>query len=236
MSAGAAAFQRARRDRVLLRDILRLGTATSALLSFVRVVPAGPGRDVGCAKQPQRRPSGVGTVTVAVPRANVREPRTALRAKARAAARAKRREREREHNRIAAHRLEIEQVSVEVVIFFGYLAVPVMDGQVTEELLELDLNTRGQRVQAPRALTCERRTRRTGNQHTLHHRLEPDVQLDIGALLNADQLDTEASWRRHGTAFGARRARLASERSNVEYERTVGIGMRREIAVSVWHS
>src|SRR5690242_10731504 len=31
-SVGAAAFQFERRDRVLLRDILRLGTATSALL------------------------------------------------------------------------------------------------------------------------------------------------------------------------------------------------------------
>jgi hypothetical protein len=31
-SAGALVFQFERRDRVLLRDILRLGTATSALL------------------------------------------------------------------------------------------------------------------------------------------------------------------------------------------------------------
>jgi hypothetical protein len=31
-SVGAVAFQFERRDRVLLRDILRLGTATSALL------------------------------------------------------------------------------------------------------------------------------------------------------------------------------------------------------------
>jgi hypothetical protein len=31
-SAGAVVFQFERRDRVLLRDILRLGTATSALL------------------------------------------------------------------------------------------------------------------------------------------------------------------------------------------------------------
>lgn len=140
MSAGAAVFHCARRDLVLLRDILRFGTATSALLSFVRVVPAGPGRGVGCVKQPQRRPSGVGAITVAVPGADVREAHTALHAQAGTIARAERREREREHDRIAAHRLEIEQVSVEVVILFCYLAVPLTDGQVAEELLELDLN------------------------------------------------------------------------------------------------
>jgi len=35
---GADAFHCERRDRVLLRDILRLGTATSALLSIFYVV------------------------------------------------------------------------------------------------------------------------------------------------------------------------------------------------------
>ncbi len=40
------AFHCARRDLVLLRDILRLGTATSTLLTFPR--PGGPGRPCLC--------------------------------------------------------------------------------------------------------------------------------------------------------------------------------------------
>jgi hypothetical protein len=37
-SVGAEVFHWARRDRVLLRDIFRLGTATSALLSVITAV------------------------------------------------------------------------------------------------------------------------------------------------------------------------------------------------------
>ncbi len=125
---------------MLLLDILRFGTATSGLLSIVCVVPAGPGRSVGCVEQPQRRPPRVDAIAMAVPGAHVCEPRTALRAEAGAVARTQRRERQREHEHVTTHGLEVKQVAVEVVILFRCLAVPGMDGQVTEELLELDLN------------------------------------------------------------------------------------------------
>src|SRR5215470_8217166 len=66
-SVGAAVFHWARRERVLLRDILRLGTATSALLSVFYSV-----RNIKLAK---RAPAGIGILTVPVERARVGEPR-----------------------------------------------------------------------------------------------------------------------------------------------------------------
>src|SRR5947208_6846257 len=69
-SVGRCALHFARRCRVLLRDILRFGTATSALLVLSLSVL-------------QRRPPGVDGVVVAVFRPGVGQPRAADRAQAR---------------------------------------------------------------------------------------------------------------------------------------------------------
>jgi len=224
MSAGATAFHRARRERVLLRDIFRFGTATSALLSVVCVIPADPGRSVCGVQQPQRRPSWVGAVAMAMLRAEFREPATALRAQARAVARAKRRKRQREHHRVAAGWLEVEVVTVEVVLLFCCLAVPSdLGNQVTEEFLETNLDGRGNGIQTARALARKRRAHRAGSQHALHHCLEPYVQFEAGTRRDGDHLNPEAGRRPHCAVLSTRGSRLAPERTHVENERAAGI-------------
>ena len=69
-SVGADVFHCARRERVLLRDIRRLGTATSALLSVFC--------SIGNIKLPKRAPAGVLVRRVPVLRARVGEPRAAF--------------------------------------------------------------------------------------------------------------------------------------------------------------
>jgi hypothetical protein len=71
-SVGAAVFHCARRDRVLLRDIFRLGTATSALLSVFTLV-----RNI---KPAERGPSWVHVLAVPVVGSCLGEAGTALRA------------------------------------------------------------------------------------------------------------------------------------------------------------
>ena len=75
-SVGADVFHCARRERVLLRDIRRFGTATSALLSVFYSI-----RNVKLAK---RTPAGIHVRTVPVFRARIGEPDTALGAQPRA--------------------------------------------------------------------------------------------------------------------------------------------------------
>jgi hypothetical protein len=75
-SVGADVFHCARRERVLLRDIFRLGTATSALLSVFYSV-----RNIKLAKQ---TPTGIYVLTVPVELACFGELRTAFGAKPRA--------------------------------------------------------------------------------------------------------------------------------------------------------
>jgi len=69
-SVGADVFHWARRERVLLRDILRFGTATSALLSIFTLV-----RNIKLAK---RGPPGVHVFAMSVVRARLGEVDTAL--------------------------------------------------------------------------------------------------------------------------------------------------------------
>jgi len=69
-SVGADVFHCARRERVLLRDILRLGTATSALLSIFYSV-----RNIKLAK---RTPAGIQVLTMPMQRARVGEPHAAF--------------------------------------------------------------------------------------------------------------------------------------------------------------
>jgi hypothetical protein len=69
-SVGAFAFHCARRERVLLRDIRRFGTATSALLSVFYSV-----RNI---KLAERAPPGVQVLPVSVHRTRFGEPHAAF--------------------------------------------------------------------------------------------------------------------------------------------------------------
>jgi len=96
-SVGADVFHCERRECVLLRDILRLGTATSALLSIfrgsfcscIRLLLGGAGRMtllllVRNIKLAERGPPGVHVLAMSVVRARLGEVGTALRAQPRA--------------------------------------------------------------------------------------------------------------------------------------------------------
>jgi hypothetical protein len=90
-SVGAADFHCERRERVLLRDILRFGTATSALLSVSgAIVAAGLVFLVKSIELTQRLPLGENRVLVPVPGPGVGQPDPARDAQARAVVRAER--------------------------------------------------------------------------------------------------------------------------------------------------
>src|SRR6201996_1732444 len=100
-SVGALVFHCERRERVLLRDILRLGTATSALLSVFGAVAAAvlvfgiiaAGRQLA-----QRLPLGENRALVLVARAGVGQPGPALGAQPGAVVRAQWGQRQGEHH------------------------------------------------------------------------------------------------------------------------------------------
>ena len=151
-------FHWERRDLVLLRDILRLGTATSALLPH-------PGQEY-----PARRWYVLFRAVngVAVPGTCVRQPDAALRAQPRAVARAQRRDRQLKHQRVPQGGLKIEQIAVQQVAVrataIGVTAarqIPV-GRLVGVELLQPDLRRGRERIQAASTLTGERSADRSG--------------------------------------------------------------------------
>jgi len=156
---------------------------------------------------------------VAVPGPGVRQPRPALCAQPGTIFPAQRRERQGEHHGIAKHGLEIEQVAVEEVNVPGRFAdgtvvigaIIAIGRRVCEEFLETDLEVQGQRLQAAGTIAGRDRSRRTGDKHALHHRLEPEIQLDAGALGDASKLNTETSRCRDGRSLGMTRSRLTAE-------------------------
>src|SRR5215472_7741884 len=165
---GAEAFHRARRDLVLLRDILRLGTATSVLLTYLRygrAVRAWLHRNLT-----QSCPPGVQGWAMVVAGAHLGKPCTAFGAQPGAVFLAPRRERQRENQGISEDRLEIEQVPVQSVpVLAGVPAVLL----ITEQFLAPDLDGLGHRFEAPRALPRHRRGGRGGDEHAFGDGLKP---------------------------------------------------------------
>jgi len=128
------AFQFARRDLVLLRDILRLGTATSVLLTYLRngrAVRAWLHRDLT-----QSRPPGVQGRAMVVAGARLGKPHTTFGAQPGAVFLAPRRERQRENQGISEDRLEIEQVPVQSVPVLAAIPAVLL---ITKQFLAPDL-------------------------------------------------------------------------------------------------
>ena len=163
-SVGTDAFHWDRRCRVLLRDILRLGTATVlSLLSrrrrdssnspccrcelhlYIVAMPPSrvPSPSTGPAAPPtggRSRPRGVSGIVV--------QAGAALGAQPRAVLRAQRLERQVEHHVVAEQRLEVDEVALQPAdLVLGGLAVGV-----DEQLLDVDLQRAGDRGQAAHAL------------------------------------------------------------------------------------
>ena len=185
----AVAFQFARRERVLERDVFRFGTATSVpFLSGVgSLLVARRSRDVL-----QRRPSWVKLVMVV--RRVFRQVRPTLGTQARTVAPAYGLERHGRNHGIPENRLEVEQVAHElihiVVIVLGrHLLVVSRTIGVGEQLLETSTHMAGDRIQAPHAGTGCRGMRRASHQNSLGDRLQPKVHLDGLARRYGDQVD-----------------------------------------------
>ena len=141
------AFHFARLDLVLLRDILRLGTATSVLLTYLR--HGGTARSCLHRDLPQSCPPGVQGRAVPMSGTRLGKPYTAFGAQPGAVFLASRRERQREDQSISEDRLKIEQVPVQRVPVLATIPAVLL---ITEQFLAPDCNCLGHGLEAPRAL------------------------------------------------------------------------------------
>jgi hypothetical protein len=90
---------------------------------------------------------------------------------------------------------------------------------VDEELLEVGHEVLVDLSQAPDALTLETRAGLTGDEHALHDRLEPELELDRRPLGDAENLDAQVCRSRRREGPPAKRPRAAAELAGVEHER-----------------
>ena len=141
----AVAFQFARRERVLERDVFRFGTATSVPFLLV----AGRRRDVL-----QRRPSWVKLVMVV--RRVFCQARPALGTQARTVAPANWLERHGRNHGIPEHRLEVEQVAHKLV----HLVVVLLGRHLMVVSRAIGVGSR-HRTQVPVAVACAEPVSRT---------------------------------------------------------------------------
>jgi hypothetical protein len=214
VSVVGVAFQFARRERVLERDVFRFGTATSVPFLLV----AGRRRDAL-----QRRPSWVKLVVVVrrifcqVYSTLGTQPRTVLPAYGL--------ERHGRNHGIPEHGLKVEQVAHElvhvvVIIVLGrHLVVVSRAIGISEQLLEMTPHMAGDRIQAPHASTGCRGMCRTSHEHALHHRLQAQVQLDGLARRYGDQINvTEVVRSRDGPLHLDHGAWTSAELPGVEHQ------------------
>ena len=156
-----------------------------------------------------------------VARARLGKPHTTFGAQPRAVFLAPRRERQRENQSISQGRLKIEQVPVQrVPALTGIPAVLL----VTEKFLTPDLKRLGHWLQAARALPGYRRGDRGGDEHALGDRLQPDLEVQLGALRNPGHAGVEIRGSGHGPGFGARRPRAVVKRPGIKNQQPTGVG------------
>jgi len=213
------AFHFARRDLVLLRDILRLGTATSVLLTcprYGRTVRTVLHRDLT-----QSCPPGVQVWAVVVAGASLGKPHTAFGAQPGAVFLAPRRERQRGNQGISQGRLKIEQVPVQRVPALTCLSVVLL---ITEQFLTPDPKRLGHRLQAARALPGYRRGDSGSDEHALGDRLQPDLEVQFGAWRNPGHTGVEIRGSGHDPFFGARRPRAVVKHPGIKNQQPTGVG------------
>jgi len=213
------AFHFARRDLVLLRDILRLGTATSVLLTYLRngrAVRAGLHGDLT-----QSCPPGVQGRAMVVAGARLGEPHATLGAQPGAVFLAPRRERQRENQGISEDRLEIEQVPVQRVPVLTSIPAVLL---ITKQFLTPDPDRLVHRLKASRALAGHRRGRGGGDENALGDGLQADLEVQFGARQDPGHAGAEIRGGGHGPGFGARRTRAAVKRPGIKNQRPTGVG------------
>ena len=156
-----------------------------------------------------------------VARARLGKPHTTFGAQPRAVFLASRRERQRENQSISQGRLKIEQVPVQrVPALTGIPAVLL----ITEQFLTPDPQRLGHRLQAARALPGYRRGDRGGDEHALGDRLQPDLEVQFGALRNPGHAGVEIRGSGHGPGFGACRPGAVIKHPGIKYQQPTGVG------------
>ena len=231
VSVVAVVFQFARRERVLEREVFLFGTATSVLfLLGARSLWSAEGLLVArrCCDVLQRRPSWVKLVVVV--RRIVCQVRPALGTQARTVTPAYRLERHGRNHGIPEHGLEVEKISdklVHLIIIFvlgRHLMVVTRTIGIGEQLLETTPHVAGHRVQAPHAETGCRGVCRTGHQHALHHRLQPQFQLNGLARRYGNHVDvTEVVRSRDGALHLEHGAWPSAELRGVKHQGQAGV-------------
>lgn len=159
----------------------------------------------------------------------VREPRSALGAQTRAVFLAHRLHRQCEHHRVAQHGFEADETVLDkepVLVVLGVVArfrdhaAPVVGVRVREHLLEVRFELEAERLQTPYALPLGLCTGGACDEHTFHDRLEPEFELDRGALGHSDHsLETEVAGSGDRAGQALQRARTPPQLVRVEHER-----------------
>jgi len=117
-----------------------------------------------------------------------------------------------QHYRISDERFKIHVVVLNLILE----SFPRM---IREKLLELDSDRQGDVDEAPAALPLGRRVDVGGHQDALVHRLEPEVDLDLGTLAHADETLAERLGGRDVESLLAHLAGLVEEVANIHAER-----------------
>src|SRR4051812_35028230 len=212
---GGCVFHWLRRGRVLLRDMRRFGTATSALLWSAR---GGIDTKVG-----QGGPAGVGLV-VRVARLHVVEAGAAAGTQPGAVVVAQGREGDLEDQRVPQRGLEVEQVLDHarlLVLVVARSDPPLV--RVGEQLLQVHDQLVRDRVEAASALARHLRARRAGDQHALHDGLEAELELDVAADGYARDGGAEVFGSRNRLGDRPHGPRTAAELARVDHEWPPGV-------------
>jgi len=100
-----------------------------------------------------------------------------------------------------------------------------LQGVIHEAVLE--------RIEAPHALARHRRLGGPGDEHAVHHRLQPQRQVDVAARRDPQHVDAEIGRRRDAERHLAQRTRSTAELARVEHERLAGVEAVQRLVLSL---
>ena len=107
---------------------------------------------------------------------------------------------------------------------FRILVVVGPPVRVGEQLHDRYVQTELDLAEAPHAFTGRFTVHRAADQHTFHHRFEPQVQLEAGAFGHPHHVRAQAFGYSHGESDRAHGAGTPAEFPRAENERRPGVG------------
>lgn len=151
---------------------------------------------------------------------------TALRAKTRAVRPAHRRKRQFQTDRIDDRLLEIDGFVDDAsdLVFLGGLVGGAI--RIGKQFGQGYLNATPHRAEATSTLADGRGGHGPGHQHAFGHRLDPQIQVQKGALVNRDQLQPDACGAVHGVMQLEHRSRSSPQPCDVDRHRRRHMSLR----------